>query len=87
MKTTSKKTQKISINLTQEQYDIIKALATMERRNISELCALIVVDNSQALFLEHQQRGEMEIARFTLSKFRTVNLEDIKGEEKPCKRD
>ena len=82
MKTTSKKTQKISINLTQEQYDIVKALATMERRNISELCALIVVDNSQALFLEHQQRGEMEIARFTLSKFRTVNLEDIKGEER-----
>lgn len=60
-----KKTKKISINLTQEEYNLIQALANMERRSISELSALILVDNAQQLFISRQERGEMKVAHFT----------------------
>lgn len=60
-----KKTKKISINLTQEEFNLIQALANIERRTISELSALILVDNAQQLFLNRQGKGEMKIAHFT----------------------
>lgn len=59
-----KRTMKVSINLTQEQYETLQWLATQERRTISELAALIVVDNSQRLFLERQPQGRWEIPTF-----------------------
>jgi hypothetical protein len=59
-----KKIKKVSINLTEEQYDLLNALARMERRSVSELAALIVVDTSQVLFLERQEKGTIEVARF-----------------------
>ena len=45
-----KRTNKVSINLTQEQFDILRTLANLERRTISELAALIVSDVSWSLF-------------------------------------
>lgn len=51
-----KRTKKISINLTEEQYDIIVWLATHERRSIGETAALIIIDNSQALFNQLQTK-------------------------------
>ena len=59
-----KRTNKVSINLTQEQFDILRTLANIERRTISELAALIVSDVSRELFLEKQQQGKMQKARF-----------------------
>lgn len=59
-----KRDNKVSINLTQEQYDLLSALARLERRSVSELAALIVVDTSKALFLDHQQKGTMTQAKF-----------------------
>lgn len=59
-----KRDNKISINLTQEEYDVLNRLAQIERRTISELAALIVVDTSLALFLERQQQGVMIKAKY-----------------------
>lgn len=59
-----KKNKKVSINLTEEQFDLLNALARMERRSVSELVALIVVDTSQVLFLDKQEKGTMEVVRF-----------------------
>lgn len=59
-----KKTKKVSINLTEEQFNILSALARLERRTISDLAALIVVDNSRAMFLSKQEQGKMEEVRF-----------------------
>ena len=61
-----KRTKKVSINLTQEQYELLEKLAIMERRTISELAALIVVDTSQQLYVEWQPKGEFDKARFCL---------------------
>ena len=59
-----KKTKKISINLTEEEFNVVQWLATQERRTISEMVALIVVDNSQRLFEERQPKGEWKKAHF-----------------------
>ena len=67
-----KRTNKVSINLTQEQFDILRTLANIERRSISELAALIVSDVSRELFLEKQQQGKMQQARFVPNDWRTV---------------
>lgn len=64
-----KKTNKVSINLTQEQFNTLKALANIERRTISELAALIVVDTSETLFLSHQEKGELKQVRFVALPF------------------
>lgn len=54
-----KRNRKITINLTEEQYQVLEWLAKNERRALSEICALILVDNSYLLFLERQPKGEM----------------------------
>lgn len=59
-----KRTKKVSINLTVEQYNTLVWLANQERRTLSELVALIVVDNSQKLFLEKHKKGEWSIPKF-----------------------
>jgi hypothetical protein len=59
-----KKNKKVSINLTEEEFDLLNALAKLERRNISELAALIVVDTSRAMFLDKQEKGTLEVAHF-----------------------
>lgn len=38
--------KKVSINITQDEYDVLERLAQRERRSVSELASLIVVDNS-----------------------------------------
>lgn len=53
-----KKDKKISINLTQEQYQLIEWLARETRRSISEVAALILIDNAQLLFNEMQVPGK-----------------------------
>lgn len=65
----SKKTKKVSINLTEEQYNLLNALARMERRSISELAALIVVDNTEILYQQRQPKGTWEVARFVPSEW------------------
>ena len=59
-----KRNNKVSINLTQEEFEILSKLAKMERRTISELAALIVSDTSLALFLAKQEQGTLEQAKF-----------------------
>lgn len=54
----AKKTKKISINLTEEEYRVVELLSQYERRSISELCALILVDTSLVLFQQRQAKGE-----------------------------
>ena len=60
----AKRVKKISINLTEEQYKIIEWLATQTRRSISEVSALILIDNSHQLFLEMQPNGQLYIPKF-----------------------
>lgn len=59
-----KRTKKISINLTEEEYNLIQWLATKERRSISELAALILMDNAQLLFNEKQPSAKWETPTF-----------------------
>ena len=67
-----KRDNKVSINLTQEEYDVLCKLANLERRSVSELAALIVSDVSLSLLSEKQQQGKMEQARFVPSSGRTT---------------
>lgn len=60
----TKRTKKISVNITEEQYQTLEWLAIHERRSLSELAALILVDNSQRLFEQKQPQGEWEIPSF-----------------------
>ena len=60
----AKRDMKISINITQDEYKILEWLASHERRSISELAALIVVDNAYQLFNEKQPKGEWSIPTF-----------------------
>ena len=62
-----KRTKKISINLTEEQYQLLEWLAQNERRSLSELASFILVDNAQLLFLEKQPKGEWSIPTFVPS--------------------
>lgn len=59
-----KRTKKISVNLTEEQYQVVEWLARQTRRSISELAALILIDNAQQLFIELQPQGELLQPRF-----------------------
>ena len=60
----AKRTKKISVNITEDEYKILEWLARHERRSVSELAALILVDNSQRLFEEKQPKGEWFIPIF-----------------------
>ena len=60
-----KRTKKISVNLTEDQYQLIDWIARETRRSISEVAALILIDNAQLLFNEMQVQGEWERPQFT----------------------
>ena len=60
----AKRTKKISVNLTEDEYNVIDYLARHTRRSVSEVAALILVDNSQKLFEEMQPKGEWVIPQF-----------------------
>lgn len=60
----AKRTKKISVNLTEDEYNVIDYLARHTRRSVSELAALILVDNSQKLFEEMQPKGEWFFPQF-----------------------
>lgn len=64
----AKRTKRVSVNLTEDQFVILDWLARHERRSISELAALILVDNSQRLFEEKQPQGEWFIPTFVPTK-------------------
>lgn len=64
----AKRNKKVSINLTEEEYRILSWLASHTRRSISEIAALILVDNAQELFREMQPKGELSIPKFVPSK-------------------
>ena len=51
-----KKEKKISINLTEEDYKLLERLSVRERRTISELCALIVMDNARLLLSQDSSK-------------------------------
>lgn len=70
-----KRTKKISVNITEEQYQIIDWLARQTRRSVSEIAALILVDNSQQLFNEMQPKGEWFIPQFIPSS-KPIKVED-----------
>jgi len=71
-----KRTRKVSVNLTEEQYQMLEWLATHERRSISELAALILMDNAQLLFDEKQPKGEWFIPTFVpSSKVDTIKVD------------
>ena len=63
-----KRTKKISLNLTEEQYNLIQWLATKERRSVSELAFLILIDNAAQLFAQRQEKGEWETPTFCPNK-------------------
>ena len=64
----AKRTKKISVNLTEEQYKIIEWIAKRTRRTISDVASLILVDNSRELFREMQPKGEFITPKFIPSK-------------------
>ena len=59
-----KKTRKISVNLTEDDYSMIEKLANLERRTVAELCALILVDNAWQLWLQKNSTTTLEKAIF-----------------------
>jgi len=59
-----KKTRKISVNLTEDDYSMIEKLANLERRTVAELCALILVDNAWQLWLQKNSTTTLEKATF-----------------------
>jgi len=59
-----KKSNHITINLNDNEYSLIKKLAALERRSISELCYLILIDNANLLFLDKQSKPEFKPAVF-----------------------
>ena len=59
-----KKTKKISVNLTEDDYSMIEKLANLERRTVAELCALILVDNAWQLWLQKNSTTTLEKATF-----------------------
>ena len=63
----AKRTKKVSINLTEDEYKIIEWLSRRERRSISEISYLILVDNAQQLFEEKQEDGEWCMPQFSPS--------------------
>ena len=60
----AKRTKKISVNLTEEEYNVIEWLARQHRRTVSEIASLILVDNSQRLFEEMQPKGRWSKPQF-----------------------
>ena len=54
-----KRTKKISINITEEEFQLLEKLASHERRTISELASLILMDNALLLYGEMQPKGKM----------------------------
>ncbi len=63
-----KKTEHITINLTVEEYDYIKALAKIERRSITEIAKLILVDNAIKLFLDIHTNNDFKPAKYIPNK-------------------
>ena len=59
-----KKTNKVSINLTDEDYALLTRQAEKERRPIAQLTAIIVEDCVRASFLKEQGEGIIKPARF-----------------------
>lgn len=68
-----KRTKKVSVNITKEQYELLEWLATKERRSVSELAYLILMDNAQQLFIEKQPKGEWEIPSYCPTKIVKVD--------------
>lgn len=67
MKKTQKKTNHITINVTDDDYAIIKTLAMQQRRNIAEFCRLLLADAARDMFINSQaNRGEFTEAKFKL---------------------
>lgn len=58
-KTMGKRTKKVSINITEEEYQLLEKLASHERRSVSELASLILMDNALLLYGEMQPKGKM----------------------------
>lgn len=75
-----KRTKKISVNITEEQYQIIDWLARQTRRSVSEIAALILVDNSQQLFNEMQPKGEWFIPQFIPTQ-KPIDIDTYKGQK------
>ena len=73
----AKRTKKVSINLTEEEYQLLEKLALHERRSISELAALIVVDNALLLYGEMQPRGRLSQTIFYSPTKDSRSVEDI----------
>lgn len=71
----AKRTKKISVNLTEEEYNVVDYLARQTRRSLSEIAALILIDNSQRLFEEMQPKGEWYIPQFVPSQ-KVIKVED-----------
>ena len=72
----AKRTKKVSINLTQEEWETLEWLSRQERRTISELAQMILVDNAQLLFLEKQPQGEITIPHY-IPKPKPIKVEQL----------
>lgn len=57
-----KKDNHILINLSDDDYILIKTIATLERRSISEISRLILIDNAKKLY--NQKYAIMQPAVF-----------------------
>lgn len=62
MKKDKKLLNQINISLTDDDYDVIKTIAFLEQRSISEVARLILVDNAWALY--RQRYSHFEKAHF-----------------------
>lgn len=59
-----KRNKKVSINITESEFQVLEWLAKKERRSVSELASLILMDNAILLFNECQPKGEWEVPTY-----------------------
>lgn len=55
-----KKNKHITINMTLDDYNQLKTLARLLRRNITELASMILIDNTNRLFIEYHYKDNFK---------------------------
>lgn len=59
-----KRKNHITINLNDDEYNLIKKLAAADRRSVSDIAYLILIDNALLLYQSKQGNAEFKPAQF-----------------------
>lgn len=59
-----KKSKHITINVNDAEYSMLSRIAEIDRRNITELCKLILIDNVIELYNNHYSKSDITPATY-----------------------